>query len=104
MEKIYTSVVRMHRTHALLLVEVSVVCALLAFYAYCVVASAVQVALRQDALYSLKDERAKVAILEETYLAKVQGLSVERAHEVGLVPTTHIAYLSLKGPSVSRAE
>ncbi len=97
MEKIYTKITHANHAHLLLLTEVGVMVLLFSLYVYFIIASTFHVALRQEALYAVKDATAKVYALEEAYLTKTSALSIEDAHAVGLVPAGKVAYVSLEG-------
>ena len=65
-------------------------------YMYFLATAVVHVVFREELVVDIKEERARIAVLEAEYLSRVADLSESAAHDLGLVAATPIAYVELE--------
>lgn len=69
---------------------VSVISILLLFYGYFTVSAIIDVADRRRMETEVLDMRSDVVTLELQYIAKENGITLEKAHELGFVESKHL--------------
>jgi len=77
---------------------------LVAAYLYLVASSILNVMARSDAMTDIREIERNISTLEQDYLALSEGITPQRAHELGLAPVEGTAYVYRPGNAAIAAD